>query len=101
MRRGSPEIEVEDSLTAFVKRIGLAGHGRDVRVVKDQLARLATAQIRMAVAYDAGRVRQVQAHVIGGFDLWFPKDEGRRVLWPASVRLSPAQSREGSRGVAP
>jgi len=28
LRTGSPEIEVEKSLTAFVKRIGLSGHGR-------------------------------------------------------------------------
>jgi hypothetical protein len=88
LRRNSPEIEVGDSLTSFVKHIGLAGHGRDIRTVKDQLARLATAQIRMAVAYDAGRARQVQAHLVGGFDLWFPKDEGQRVLWPTTVRLS-------------
>jgi hypothetical protein len=88
LRRNSPEVEVEDSLTAFVKRIGLVGHGRDVRVVKDQLMRLATAQIRMAMTYGAEHTRQVQAHVIGGFDLWLPKDEGRRVLWPTFVRLS-------------
>lgn len=89
LRTGSPEIEVKDSLTAFVKHLRLDPKGRNMRAVKDQLARLAAAQIRLAVAYGAERARQVQAHLVGGFDLWFPKDEGRRVLWPATVRLSP------------
>src|SRR3954452_547784 len=88
LRTGSPEIEVEKSLTAFVKRIGLSGHGRDVRTVKDQLTRLAAANIRMSVAYSAAHAQQVQAHIVSGFDLWFPKDEHQRVLWPTHVRLS-------------
>jgi Plasmid encoded RepA protein len=88
LRTGSPEIEVEKSLTAFVRRIGLSGHGRDVRTVKDQLTRLAAANIRMSVAYSAEHARQVQAHIVSGFDLWFPKNEHQRVLWPTQVRLS-------------
>src|SRR3954452_4865246 len=87
-RTGSPEFEVEKSLTAFVKRVGLSGHGRDVRSVKDQLTRLAAANIRMSVAYSAEQARQVQAHIVSGFDLWFPKSERQRVLWPTHVRLS-------------
>jgi hypothetical protein len=88
LRTGSPEIEVETSLTAFVKRIGLSGHGRDIRTVKDQLTRLAAANIRMSVAYSADHAQQVQAHIVSGFDLWFPKNERQRVLWPTRVRLS-------------
>ena len=30
----------------------------------------------------------MQAHIVSGFDLWFPKDERQRVLWPSTVRLS-------------
>ena len=30
----------------------------------------------------------MQAHVVSGFDLWFPKDDRQRVLWPTHVRLS-------------
>ena len=88
LRTGSPEIEVEKSLTAFVKRIGLSGHGRDIRTVKDQLTRLAAANVRLSVAYNAEHARQVQAHIVSGFDLWFPKNERQRVLWPTHVRLS-------------
>jgi hypothetical protein len=64
--------------------------GRQVdgaRLIKDQLARLSAAQIRMALAY-GGHARQVQTHIVTGFDLWFPKDDRQRVLWPTAIQLS-------------
>jgi hypothetical protein len=88
LRTGSPEIEVEDSLTAFVKRLGFVSKGRNMLIIKDQLARLSAAEIRLAIAYGTAQTRQVQAHIVTGFDLWFPKDERQRVLWPSTVRLS-------------
>lgn len=88
IRTGSPVVEVEDSLSAFVQRIGLCRDGRSIRAVKDQLTRLATAEIRLALAIPGTPARQVQAHIVGGFDLWLPKDARQRVLWPSSVTLS-------------
>ena len=87
LRSGSPQIEVEDSLTAFVKRLGLVSKGRNMLLIKDQLSRLSAAQIRLAVAY-GDHARQIQAHVVSGFDLWFPKDDRQKVLWPSTVSLS-------------
>jgi hypothetical protein len=87
LRTGDPLVEVEASLTAFVKRIGLASKGQNMRLIKDQLARLSAAQIRMALAY-GGHARQVQTHIVTGFDLWFPKDDRQRVLWPTAIQLS-------------
>jgi hypothetical protein len=53
LRNQSPEIELEDSLTAFVKRtLGLDAHGRNIRVVKAQLARLSAADFRIGVSTD-------------------------------------------------
>ena len=68
LRTGTAEIEVETSLTAFVHRIGLCRDGRSIRLVKDQLARLSAAQIRLSVAYGETQARQVNTHVVGGFD---------------------------------
>jgi hypothetical protein len=56
---GTAEIEVETSLNAFVKRIGLASKGDSIRIIKDQLAKPAAAQIRLAVAYGDDHARQV------------------------------------------
>lgn len=88
LRCGSPVIEVEDSLTAFVERIGLCRDGRTIRLVKDQLSRLAASEIRLAVSY-GDAARQVNAHIVGDFDLWLPKDLRQRVLWPTTVTLDP------------
>jgi hypothetical protein len=89
LRTGSPVVEVEDSLTAFVRRIGLCRDGRSIRTVKDQLSRLSAAEIKLAVTYGEAQTRQVNAHIVGEFDLWFPKDERQRVLWPTTVTLDP------------
>lgn len=87
IRTQSPEIDVGDSLTTFVKRIGLTTDGRTIRGIKNQVGALSTAMIRMAFTGPQGAF-QFDAKVVSGFDLWFPKDERQRVLWPSTVRLS-------------
>jgi hypothetical protein len=88
LRSGSPVVEVETSLSAFVQRLGLCRDGRSIRAVKDQLTRLATAEIRLAFAIPGMLAKQVQAHIVSGFELWLPKDVRQRVLWPSNVTLS-------------
>ena len=87
IRSRSRMIPVGDSLTGFVERLGLATHGRNVRAIKDQLARLAAASIRMGVARD-GRSITINSQIVGAFDLWCEKDGRQRALWPATVKLS-------------
>jgi hypothetical protein len=90
LRTGSPEIEVEASLTAFAKRLlGYDPNGHEIRLLKDQLARLSASIMRLGVAWDEERTSTVNLPLVERFDLWFPKDERQRVLWPAAVRLSP------------
>jgi hypothetical protein len=85
----SPVIEVEDSLTAFAKNIlGYPPNGPKIRTVKDQLSRLSAATIRLATDNAHGRAFQINTQIVTAFDLWFPKDERQRVLWPSTVRLS-------------
>jgi hypothetical protein len=84
----SPVIEVEDSLTAFAKNIlGYAPNGHKIRTIKDQLSRLSAALIRLGVT-QGDRAFQIDTKIVTAFDLWFPKDERQRVLWPSTVRLS-------------
>jgi len=87
IRTQSPLVDVGDSLTAFVKRLGLTTDGRTIRTIKNQVGALSAALIRMAYA-GADRSYQFDTKVISGFDLWFPKDEHQRVLWPSTVHLS-------------
>lgn len=87
LRQRSPEIEIEASLTAFVRRLRLDPGGRTIGTIKDQLARLSASAIRLGVVRD-GHAVTINSQIVTAFDLWFPKDDRQRVLWPATVRLS-------------
>ncbi len=50
LRQGSPEIDIEGSLSAFVKRIRGFATGREIRMFKYQLACLSNATVRLAHA---------------------------------------------------
>lgn len=88
--RQSPLIEVEDSLTAFTKRIGLDANGRDLRTIKDQLARLSAADLRFGVSGSDETAETFKGQIVSEFKLWFSKDEQQRGFWPTTVRLDPA-----------
>jgi hypothetical protein len=89
VRRQSPVIPVEDSMTAFFRRLmGRTQDGRQIRMLKSQLASLAAATFRMGIMQGDERALQVDTKVVSAFDLWFPKDNSQRVLWPSNLRLS-------------
>src|SRR6185437_13215155 len=48
LRLGSPEVTMEDSLSAFVKRIRGFDSGREIKVFKEQLQCLCAAEVRLA-----------------------------------------------------
>jgi hypothetical protein len=52
-----------------------------------QLARLAAASIRIGIIRN-GEAITVNSQIVGAFNIWFPKDERQRVLWPSTIRLS-------------
>jgi hypothetical protein len=88
LQQKTPEIEIQTTLSKFVRRtLELAPHGRNMRTVKEQLARLSAASIRLGVVKD-GHAVTVNSQIVSAFDIWFPKDERQRVLWPSTIRLS-------------
>jgi hypothetical protein len=88
LRQQSSVIEVESSLSAFVKRIRRFDGGREIRMFKDQLSRLSVAIVRLATTRGGDRAFQVNAQVVDAFELWPELDERQRVLWPATIQLS-------------
>lgn len=87
VRTGNPVVDVEDTMTSFARSLGLETNGRQLKGLKDQLARLASATIRMGIM-EEGRAVQVNTQFVSKFDLWFPKQPDQKVLWPSTVRLS-------------
>lgn len=87
VRTGEPNIDVEDSMTGFARSLRIETNGHHLRMLKDQLARLASATVRMGFV-EEGRAVQFNTQIVSAFDLWFPKQPDQRVLWPSTVRLS-------------
>ena len=88
MRAQSPVIEVEDSLTAFVKRALGRADGKTIKAVKEQLARLAASRITLGSMLN-GQAVTLKTDIIEGFDIWLPKNPKQRVLWPTTIQFSP------------
>src|SRR6201997_3151683 len=59
VKKSSPVVDVEDSMTAFARSLGLETNGQQLRSLKEQLARLAAATVRMGVVEEGGRAVQV------------------------------------------
>jgi len=90
LRTRSPRIDVERSLTAFIRRIqDRPPTGPEVRRFKDQLARLTAAGVHMAIGISNERTFQIDTKIIDAFELWLDTGDGQRVLWPTVVELSP------------
>jgi len=87
VRTGKPLVDVEGSMTGFARSLGMETNGQQLKSLKDQLARLASATVRMGVV-EEGRAVQVNTQFVSAFDLWFPKQHDQRILWPSTVRLS-------------
>jgi hypothetical protein len=88
VRRQSPVIPVEDTMTAFFRRLmGGPQDGRQIRMLKAQLSALAAAQFQLGITTPEGAL-QVDTKVVGAFNLWFEKDDSQRVLWPSCLKLS-------------
>jgi hypothetical protein len=88
IRRQSPVIPVENSMTAFFRRVmGAPQDGKEIRRLKTQLSALAAAQFRMGIA-ESERAFQVNTQVVTAFELWLNGDERQRMLWPTALRLS-------------
>jgi hypothetical protein len=87
IRNESPVIDVEGSMTAFARALGIETNGRQIRELKNQLNRLAASSVRMGMVKE-GRAFQVNTQIVSAFDLWYPEHAGQRTLWPSTVRLS-------------
>lgn len=88
LRKGNPEIDTARSLTSFISdTLELDSHGRNVRIIKEQLTRLSTCSIRLGMIRD-GQAYTVQSNIVTAFSMWLEKDERQRVFWPATIRLS-------------
>lgn len=80
-------IDVEASMTAFIKKLGLNTDGKTIWEVKEQLRRISTSVVSLGFTEES-RSMQVDLKIVKAFDLWFPKDDRQRVLWSSAIQLT-------------
>jgi hypothetical protein len=88
LRQHSAEIEVDRTLSAFVRRI--CHHrpsGRDLRAFNEQLSNLAVANIRIGQFGDY-ETRAINGPVIYAMHVWSDKADRIQPAWTARLRLS-------------
>lgn len=92
IRLQSPVIPIEDSMTAFMRVLGSSATGGrkgSIAQFKEQVNRLTASRMQFAMDYNGGHTVQLNpAPMVNRADLWFPRDERQRVLWPSEIRLS-------------
>ncbi|NBB23423.1 plasmid encoded RepA protein [Runella sp. CRIBMP] len=87
VKKQNKMLDVEESMSAFIKSMGLNTDGRTIREVKEQIRRISTSNISLGFIQDE-RVKQVDFKIVRAFEFWFPKDERQRVLWESSIELT-------------
>ena len=82
-----PMLNVEATLYAFIRKMRLDTGGRTIRTVKEQLARLAAADMRLGISTGPDSATTQKGSIVAEFDLWLEKNEQQRVMWPRTVTL--------------
>lgn len=80
-------VDVEESMTGFIKTLGFNSDGRTIREIKEQLRRIMISNISLGYVQDK-KVQQVDFRIVDAFEFWFPKDERQRVFWTSKIKLS-------------
>ena len=91
IRSQSPVIPIADSMSAFMRDLGLkvsGGKKGSIGTFKEQLNRLAAARMQLTMDFGDRTATLNSAPLIKRFDVWFPPDARQRVLWPSEVTLS-------------
>lgn len=83
----NPTVEVANSLTGFVRRLGLDTGGRTIKAVKEQINRLAVSTIRVGWTVDGDIGKMKKLDIISEMETWLTKDESQRVMWPGTLTL--------------
>ena len=87
IRNQSPDIDVQRTMTAFMKKMGLHVNGYNIKQVKNQLRRISASTISLTYTDGDGGI-QVDLKIVKMFNLWFPKDERQQVLWNSNIKLT-------------
>jgi hypothetical protein len=92
VRNNSPTIEIADSLSAFMRELGIEPKGGPrgtIQPFKEQVNALAACRFEIS-AWDGKRSATLDAKPFQRVDVWFPRNVEERMLWPTTITFSDA-----------
>lgn len=87
IKAGDKTLDVEKSMSAFIKSMGLTPDTRTMTEVKEQLRRITTSMISLGYT-DGDRTMQVNFQIVKAFDTYFPKEGNKRLAWTSTIQLT-------------
>jgi hypothetical protein len=91
LRQRSPEVELEGSMTGFIRSLGFSvtgGKNGTIALFKEQLNRLAACRLQIGLWNGRDRSKTINLQPIKSFEVWFPNNPDQQMLWPSKVVLS-------------
>ncbi|MEQ1694383.1 MAG: replication protein RepA [Hyphomicrobiaceae bacterium] len=90
IRQNSPTIDIEDSLSAFIRSMGYevtGGKNGSLSAFKAQVNALAACSMKIGV-WNGERARTIRTVPFDNLDVWFPTNADQRILWPSTITFS-------------
>jgi hypothetical protein len=90
IRQKSAVVDIEDSLTAFIKAMGFpvtGGKNGTLTSFKTQVNALAACHMRIGV-WDGIRAKTVNTQPFSSIDVWFPTSPDQKMMWPSTITFS-------------
>lgn len=84
----SKVIDVEESMTGFIKTMGLNPDGYTIKGVKDQLTRLSNSIISLGYSEDGVNSKQVNFGIVKSFEFWGNPDKKQKAFWNSTIELT-------------
>lgn len=91
IRQKSPTIEIESSLTGFIKSMGFevtGGKNGTLQAWKNQINSLAACNMKIGLWDGTGKTRTVNTQPFSSIDVWFPVVPEQQMLWPSTLTFS-------------
>jgi hypothetical protein len=89
IRNKSPTVEVGDSLSAFIRSMGIAvtgGKNGSINSFKQQINALVASDMRFGL-WNGERSRTIKAQPFTAVDIWLPQVANQKMLWPEKLTL--------------
>lgn len=89
IRQKSAEIEIADSMSAFLRELGFpvtGGKKGTLTQFKEQLNRLAASHMQLGL-WRGDHQTTIKTQAIESFDVWLPSHPDQKMLWASRLRL--------------